>query len=99
MDRTELRHLAEKERAGWKPVRIHCCTASGCLATNAAGVKKTLLQSVTDGKLADRVQVVGVGCLGLCGRGPLVEVASPDETVLYERVGVEAAPSVVRAPN
>ena len=39
------------------------------------------------------VQVVGVGCLGLCSRGPLVEV-SPTST-LYEQVTPTTAPSIV----
>ena len=95
MDRSELRHLAEKELASWKPVRVHCCTASGCLATNASGVHQALKQAVADKGLGDRVQIVGVGCLGLCGRGPLVSVAPAGD--LYEKVTPENAASIVEA--
>ena len=34
--------------------------------------------------LGERVQVVGVGCLGLCGRGPLVGVSGAGD--LFEQV-------------
>jgi bidirectional [NiFe] hydrogenase diaphorase subunit len=74
MDRVELNELAEKERSSWKGVRVHCCTASGCMAADSSNVEKSLRQTVADRKLGDRVQVVSVGCLGLCGRGPLVEI-------------------------
>ena len=71
MDRVELHDLAEQERSSWKSVRVHCCTASGCVAADSLNVEKSLRQAVADRKLGDRIQVVGVGCLGLCGRGPL----------------------------
>src|SRR5277367_705683 len=95
MDRNELQQLAEKERAAWKPVRVRCCTASGCLAADSANVKKTLELTVDERKLGDRVDVVGVGCLGLCGRGPLVGVDPGG--ALYERVTTANAPSILNA--
>jgi bidirectional [NiFe] hydrogenase diaphorase subunit len=95
MDRNELRHLAETERESWKPVRVHCCTASGCQASNASGVHQALKQAVADKNIGDRVQIVGVGCLGLCGSGPLVSVAPAGD--LYEKVTPESAPSIVEA--
>src|SRR5438067_13388765 len=95
MERTELHDLAERERASWKGVRSHCCTASGCAVSDSVHVKKALRQAVADRKLGDRVQVVGVGCLGLCGRGPLVEAAPAGD--LYEKVAPADAPSVVAA--
>ncbi len=95
MDFAELYQLGEKERGSWKGVRIHCCTASGCIAADALNVKKSLQQAVADNKLGDRVQVVGVGCLGLCGSGPLVEAAPAGD--LYEKVTPETAASIVAA--
>ena len=77
MDRNDLREIAEKQRGSRKPIRVRCCTASGCAAVGAVNVKKTLEESVADHKLTDRVEVLGVGCLGLCGRGPLVQM-DPD---------------------
>src|SRR5450755_877243 len=102
MDRVELNELAEKERSSWKNVRVHCCTASGCVAADSLNVEKSLRQAVADRKLGDRVQVVGVGCLGLCGCGPLVEVASNARAgsgggELYEKVTPADAPSIIAA--
>jgi bidirectional [NiFe] hydrogenase diaphorase subunit len=109
MDFAELYQLGQKERGSWKSMRIHCCTASGCLAADSANVKKALEKAIADNKAGDRVQVVGVGCLGLCGSGPLVETASslpsPDAArgqgggVLYEKVTPETAPSIIAALN
>ncbi len=95
MDRVELHDLAESARASWKGVRVHCCTASGCVAADSLNVEKSFRQAVADRKLGDRVQVVGVGCLGLCGRGPLVETAPAGE--LYEKVTPADAPSILAA--
>jgi bidirectional [NiFe] hydrogenase diaphorase subunit len=97
MDRAELNDLAEAERASWKRVRVHCCTASGCAAADSLNVEKALRQVVEDRQMGDRVQVVGVGCLGLCGRGPLVETAPGGD--LYEQVTPAAAPSIIAAVN
>jgi bidirectional [NiFe] hydrogenase diaphorase subunit len=95
MDRSDLDQIAEKEQAARKPFRARCCTASGCLAAGGANVKRTLDQAVEEGKLGDRVEVVGVGCLGLCGRGPLVRLDPADD--LFERVTPADAPSILNA--
>src|SRR5262245_42034140 len=95
MDRTELLDLGQRERESWQGVRLHCCTASGCLASGAAEVRKTIAQTVVDRGLEHQVRVVGVGCLGLCGRGPLVTLAPSGAT--FEKVTPADAPSLVGA--
>jgi bidirectional [NiFe] hydrogenase diaphorase subunit len=95
MDRNELAELARRERESHKIARLHCCTASGCLATGSAEVKKAMEKAVADRGLLDRVGVVGVGCIGLCGRGPLVALAPGG--VLFERVNAQNAASLVGA--
>ncbi|HKI36555.1 MAG TPA: NADH-quinone oxidoreductase subunit NuoF [Gemmataceae bacterium] len=95
MDRNDLQAIADQERASWKPVRVRCCTASGCLATGSLTVKKALEQAVGQRRLGDRVDVVGVGCLGLCGRGPLVAVDPGGE--LFQLVTAADAPSILNA--
>ena len=95
MDLTELLEIAEKERRAQKPVRVHCCTSTGCQAANSLGVKKNLEGAVKDAGVSDRVQVVGVGCMGFCGRGPLVQIDPQDK--LYEQVTPDDAASIVNA--
>src|SRR5215831_15348985 len=95
MDRSDLISLAERESETRKPLRVHCCTASGCQATGSLELKKALDQAVAARRLGERVEVVGVGCLGLCGRGPLVGL-SPSN-VLFGKVTPADADSVVGA--
>ncbi len=95
MELTDLQAIADKEKARQKNIRIHCCTSTGCQAANSEEVKKRLQQAVKDHHLNETVEVVGVGCMGFCGRGPLVEI-DPQE-LLYEEVTPETAPSIVSA--
>lgn len=97
MDITELQEIAEKERANQKEIRVHCCTSTGCRAANSMGVKKNLEAAVKDRGMSDRVQVVGVGCMGFCGNGPLVEIVSQEK--LYEQVTPNDSESIINALN
>jgi hypothetical protein len=42
MDLTELREVAAKERARQKSIRVHCCTSTGCQASQSLDLKKNL---------------------------------------------------------
>src|SRR5512139_875836 len=95
MDLAELLEIAERERKARKAIRLRCCLAAGCLSSEGGAVKAALDQAVAAAGLADSVDVVGVGCLGLCSQGPLVQV-DPLGT-LYERVTPADAPSIVAA--
>jgi len=95
MELTELHEIAQKERAAYKNTRVYCCTSTGCQAANSMEIKKNLEAAVKDTGLGDRVQIVGVGCMGCCGRGPLVQL-DPEE-ILYEEVTPEQAASIIGA--
>jgi bidirectional [NiFe] hydrogenase diaphorase subunit len=95
MDLNELLEIADRERASEKPVQIRCCMAAGCMSANAGAVKESLESAVEKALLSDRVQVCGVGCLGLCCQGTLVQV-EPTKT-LYEKVTPEDAASIIAA--
>lgn len=97
MNLTELLEIAEQERSRQKSIRIHCCTSTGCRAANSLDVQANLQTAVKEQGLSDRVEVVGVGCMGFCGRGPLVEI-EPNNT-LYEEVKPEEAASIIDALN
>jgi bidirectional [NiFe] hydrogenase diaphorase subunit len=91
----ELNAIAEKERAARKPICIRCCMSAGCLSSQSDEIKKTLEKSVAEKQLGDRVELRRVGCMGLCGQGPLVRVEP--EGVIYERVTPENATTIVDA--
>ncbi|NMF81872.1 NuoF family protein [Nodosilinea sp. P-1105] len=95
MDLQTLQDIAKAERDRQKPVRVHCCTSTGCRAADAMGIYGNLQQAVKDQHLDDRVEVVGVGCMGFCGRGPLVQI-DPDDR-LYEEVVPDEAASIIEA--
>ncbi|MFB3818067.1 MAG: NADH-quinone oxidoreductase subunit NuoF [Candidatus Methylomirabilales bacterium] len=95
MDLAELLEIAERERKARKAIRLRCCLAAGCLSSQGGAVKAALDQAVAAAGLTDSVDVVGVGCLGLCSQGPLVQV-DPMGT-LYEKVTPADAPSIVAA--
>jgi bidirectional [NiFe] hydrogenase diaphorase subunit len=94
MDLTELLEIAETEARTQKPVRICCCTASGCISANSLEVKQQLETAVKEYGLTERVEIKGVGCLGLCGQGPMVKVDPEGE--LYQKVTADSATSIVR---
>jgi bidirectional [NiFe] hydrogenase diaphorase subunit len=93
MDITELQAIALTERERQKPTCIRCCTAAGCLSSGAAAVKSSLEAAVALANLDSTVEVCSVGCLKLCGQGPLVEVEPMG--AYYEDVTPENAGSIV----
>ena len=97
MNLKELLEVAEAEKARQKPIKVHCCTSTGCRSASAMDVMGNLQQAVEDGHLTDQVEIVGVGCMGFCGRGPLVQIDPQDD--LYEEVTPEDASSIIEALN
>ena len=91
----ELTGIAEKQREVRKQICVRCCMSAGCMSSRSAEVKTALEKTVTERQLADRVEVRRVGCMGLCGPGPLVSV-EPDN-LLYEHVTPENAGSIIDA--
>jgi bidirectional [NiFe] hydrogenase diaphorase subunit len=95
MELQTLHQIASTERARQKPVRLYCCTSTGCRTAAALEIIDELQGAIAQQHLQDRVEVVGVGCMGFCGRGPLVEV--DPQGVLYEAVQPQQAASIVEA--
>jgi bidirectional [NiFe] hydrogenase diaphorase subunit len=95
MELQTLENIANQERARQKPVRIYCCTSTGCRAAAALEIIETLEGAIQQRHLQDQVEVVGVGCMGFCGRGPLVQV-DPDN-LLYQEVVPDQAASIIAA--
>ena len=95
MQLEQLEEIAEKERAGRKSICVRCCMSVGCLSSRSEEIKKALDKAVVDRQLADKVEIRRVGCMGLCGQGPLVSVEP--EGILYRDVTPENAASIVGA--
>ncbi|QFS51793.1 hoxF, bidirectional [NiFe] hydrogenase diaphorase subunit [Nostoc sphaeroides CCNUC1] len=77
--------------------------AAGCLSSGAVAVKESLEETTAKAGLTDKVEIRGVGCMGLCCQGPLVEVDSPEvqdfAPLLYEKVTLENTSSIVAEIN
>jgi bidirectional [NiFe] hydrogenase diaphorase subunit len=97
MELTELLQIAQQERSQEKPVQIRCCTAAGCLSANSQTVKQQLEAAVKADGLESDVQISGVGCMRLCCQGPLVQVDTPVDRTLYEKVTPIDAPAIIAA--
>jgi len=83
---------AEQDTLAKQPQRIGVCTAAGCLSCKSGDVLKTL-QTALDRRADVPYKAVGVGCMGLCARGPLVSVEP--NGVLYQDVKTDDIPALV----
>ncbi len=97
MDLNELLQASEKERSSWKACRVLCCTSTGCQSAQSLEVLKELQAAVKTQGLVDKVQVVSVGCMGFCSRGPLVELNEPES--IFEYVKPAEAASIIESLN
>lgn len=85
--------VIEKEAEAQYEHSINVCMAAGCLSTGSQLIKDGLEKEISNGSLERRCQVKGVGCLGLCSAGPLVEV-EPDKR-MYGNVTVDDIPKLI----
>lgn len=95
MDHDEWLNLRDAEKAAKKPNQIRVCTSSGCRASGSEQLLADIDAIVKARNMADHVEVVGVGCPGLCSRGPLVEL-HPHQR-MFCGVGGDHIPAVVEA--
>jgi len=87
----------EKDRQSEFGNRIFCCTSTACLSTGATEVLDSLDRSIEACQCGDQeAEVVRIGCMGLCSRGPMVRVeTNGDEEVLYADVDGDVAQQIV----
>ncbi len=93
----DLQELSEKEqhRQSEKKHRILYCSAAGCVSCGSDKVSGALRSKIKEHALEKECEVVGTGCLGLCGEGPLVKVQS--DNTLYQNVDVRSAEQIVES--
>ena len=93
----ELQTIAAEERAAQKKLK-HCvkvCMAAGCLSSRADQVKDSLTSVVKRYGMEEECHVRGVGCMGLCSAGPLVQL-EPSGT-MYKGVKAEDASEIIES--
>ncbi|MFA6457528.1 MAG: NuoF family protein [Bacteroidota bacterium] len=97
MTQEDLQELSEKElqRQGEKKHRILYCSAAGCVSCGGEKASAALKAKIKEHGLEKECEVVGTGCLGLCGEGPLVKVQT--DNTLYQNVDVAAAEQIVES--
>src|SRR5579871_3759370 len=92
----EIRAMAAKEREARSATdaQIHVCVASACRSMQSEDIRKALDQAVKEQGLSpNECRVKQVGCLGLCGNGPLVKMMPSGE--LYQHVQPSDAGEIV----
>lgn len=93
----DLQELSEQEqkRQSEKKHRILYCSAAGCVSCGSEKVSGMLKAKVKEHGLSNECEVIGTGCMGLCGEGPLVKV-QPDN-ILYQNVDEQTAAQIIDA--
>ncbi len=77
-------------------LQLRCCDASGCRSAGAGALHAALLQARDQlGGAAEGVAIKPVGCLRLCGRGPLVALDRPGSGGIYAGLTPEQAPELL----
>jgi bidirectional [NiFe] hydrogenase diaphorase subunit len=94
----ELKQIAEAEQAAAAPLEhtVRVCVAASCLSSRSDQVKAALESEVKAHGLEHKCKVTGVGCMGLCAAGPLVEVHSGQQTI-YQAVVPEDSFEIVES--
>ncbi|WP_420631673.1 NADH-quinone oxidoreductase subunit NuoF [Candidatus Leptofilum sp.] len=78
---------------------VQVCVAASCLSAQSDKVLESVQAELKEGNQKG-CQAKGVGCMGLCSRGPLVNVLHKDESLgetLYQDVTADDAPALVAA--
>ena len=76
--------------------QLRCCSASGCRSAGGEALLAAL-RTARDADATDGLTIKPVGCLRLCGRGPLVACDGPEGTRLYGAVPPEHAADLLAA--
>ncbi|MCP4675628.1 MAG: 4Fe-4S dicluster domain-containing protein [Deltaproteobacteria bacterium] len=88
----KLAEAEQKRLAGYKGM-LMVCTGTGCVSTKAFSIRDGLKKELASRKLESDWLVVGTGCNGFCGQGPIM-VVQP-EGIFYERLQEKDLPRIV----
>ncbi len=89
----ELRDIAAKEKTAQAKdeITLNVCVAAGCMSSGSDKVKDALATAAASSSKPCRVK--GVGCMGLCEAGPLVQIG--ETGTLYRGVAAADASDVL----
>lgn len=93
----DLQELSEQEqkRQSEKKHRILYCSAAGCVSCGSSKVSGMLKAKVKEHSLEHECEIIGTGCMGLCGEGPLVKVQN--DNTLYQNVDEQTASQIIES--
>ena len=104
MTHEELEQIAETEREAQKKFThtVNVCVSTGCMSAGSQAVKDAITQEIKKQGREHSCHAKGVGCLGLCAKGPLVATGSGSTGnfstgggVLYKQASVNDVPEIV----
>lgn len=87
--------MVEKAALDKYQYQIDVCIAAGCLSCQSGAVKAALEEEVNRQGKKKNCIIRGVGCLGLCAAGPLINVSKPG--FVYQAVQVSDAPDIIES--
>jgi bidirectional [NiFe] hydrogenase diaphorase subunit len=87
----------EQERQQGLKGRIMCCTAAGCISCGGEQVRQALASAIKAQGNQDELELRGTGCMGLCGRGPLVRTSV--DGAVYTEVTTDDASALLEGSN
>jgi bidirectional [NiFe] hydrogenase diaphorase subunit len=92
----ELHDLAirEKNTQAEAGTTLNVCMAAGCMSSGGDKVKEALTKGLTSAPAGKPSRVKGVGCMGLCEAGPLVQVGS--DGPMYKEVKAEDSSDLLK---
>jgi NADH-quinone oxidoreductase subunit F len=90
----ELRKIPQEHTVPKGVKQILVCAGGGCLASGSDKVITALRDEVLKQKLAGKVSVTAVGCMGLCVEGPVMLMV--DDMTFYQRVKPEDAAEIIK---
>ena len=87
----EIKMRVTHEECGCHNILV--CGGSGCHSSKSDKIIEEMRKWIKEDHLEDQVEVVQVGCFGLCTKGPIVTV-QPEDT-FYSKVKIEDAKDII----
>ena len=90
----ELEQIAESEHEAQAQIahQVNVCVAAGCLSCQSQSVKDAIDADIKRRGWETQCRTKGVGCMGLCAEGPLVQT---DRGAMYQHVTAADAPEIL----